>query len=106
MCGTDISSASAFADRGNACRSRRVSAGLLPRYQITGDTMSTTPLRWGITAPGSTAKALAGGVADSRSGELVAIATRDPKRSGLAETFPRARIVDGYGALLQAPDVD
>src|SRR5690606_2359413 len=106
MCATDISSASAFADRGNACRSRRVSAGLLPRDQITGDTMTTTPLRWGIIGPGSIAKAFAGGVADSRSGELVAIATRDPNRPGLAETFPGARIVDGYEALLQAPDVD
>ena len=66
----------------------------------------TSPLRWGIIGPGSIAKAFAGGVADSRAGELVAIATRDPHRPGLAETFPGARIVDGYEALLQAPDVD
>jgi predicted dehydrogenase/aryl-alcohol dehydrogenase-like predicted oxidoreductase len=67
---------------------------------------TTSRLRWGIIGPGSIARSFAGGVADSRSGELVAIASRNPGRPGLAEAFPGARIVDGYAALLQAPDVD
>jgi predicted dehydrogenase/aryl-alcohol dehydrogenase-like predicted oxidoreductase len=67
---------------------------------------TSSPLRWGIIGPGSIARSFAGGVAASRSSELVAIATRNPGRPGLAETFPGARIVDGYEALLQQSDVD
>jgi predicted dehydrogenase/aryl-alcohol dehydrogenase-like predicted oxidoreductase len=63
-------------------------------------------VRWGILGPGGIAKAFAGGVAGSRTGRLVAIATRDPGRAGLAETFPGARILGGYEALLADPDVD
>ena len=67
---------------------------------------SNAPVRWGILGPGSIAKAFAGGVTGSRTGKLVAIATRDPKKAGLAETFPGARIVAGYDALLADVEVD
>lgn len=69
--------------------------------------MSTpNKIRWGIIGPGTIARAFAGGVAHSRSGVLEAIATRDPGRPGLAEAFPRARILQGYDALLEDPAVD
>jgi predicted dehydrogenase/aryl-alcohol dehydrogenase-like predicted oxidoreductase len=67
---------------------------------------STKRLRWGIIGPGGIAKAFQGGVAGSRLGTLAAIATRDPKRTGLAETFPDARILDGYDAILKDQHVD
>ena len=35
-----------------------------------------------------------------------AIASRNPGKAGLAETFPGARILDGYDALLADPEVD
>lgn len=63
-------------------------------------------IRWGILGPGSIAKAFAGGVAGSRTGTLAAIATRDPGKPGLAETFPGARIFAGYDALLADPEID
>jgi predicted dehydrogenase/aryl-alcohol dehydrogenase-like predicted oxidoreductase len=56
--------------------------------------------------PGAIAKAFAGGLAHSRTGDLVAIGARDPGKPGLAEAFPGARILDGYDALLGDPDVD
>ncbi|UYN99978.1 MAG: aldo/keto reductase [Devosia sp.] len=68
--------------------------------------MTDTKVRWGIIGPGSIAKAFRDGVAAAAHGELVAIATRDPNRPGLAETFPGARIVGGYEALLADKDVD
>ena len=68
--------------------------------------MASAKIRWGIIGPGSIAKSFAGGVAHSRLGELVAIATRNPGKPGLAETFPGARIVDGYQALLDDPEID
>ena len=66
----------------------------------------SSPLRWGIIGPGSIAKAFAGGVAHSQTGKLVAIATRNPGKPGLAEAFPGARILDGYEAMLADPEVD
>jgi predicted dehydrogenase/aryl-alcohol dehydrogenase-like predicted oxidoreductase len=63
-------------------------------------------LRWGIIGPGGIAQAFRDGVKASRTGELVAIASRNPQRPGLGDTFPGARIVDGYDALLRDPDVD
>ncbi|MDR3473675.1 MAG: aldo/keto reductase [Devosia sp.] len=63
-------------------------------------------LRWGIIGPGGIAKAFAGGVANSRTGALVAIATRHPDKPGLASDFPGARILDGYAAILADPQVD
>ncbi len=69
-------------------------------------TSSQRKIRWGILGPGTIAKAFAGGVAHSRNGELAAIASRNPGKAGLAETFPGARILDGYDALLADPEVD
>ncbi|MCV3239292.1 aldo/keto reductase [Mesorhizobium sp. ZC-5] len=63
-------------------------------------------VRWGILGPGGIAKAFAGGIANSRTGVLAAIGTRDPGKAGLAESFPGARIVAGYEALLADPAVD
>lgn len=67
---------------------------------------STTPLRWGIIGPGGIAKAFYGGVKGSRHGTLAAIATRDASKPGLADTFPGARILEGYDALLKDPGID
>ncbi|MER9852560.1 MULTISPECIES: aldo/keto reductase [unclassified Mesorhizobium] len=67
---------------------------------------ATTPIRWGILGPGSIAQSFAGGVADSRTGKLVAIGARNPAKPGLAESFPGARILDGYDALLADPEID
>lgn len=63
-------------------------------------------IRWGIIGPGAIAKAFQGGVAGSRHAQLVAIATRNPDRPGLASDFPGARILKGYAALLADPDID
>ncbi|CCV04340.1 conserved hypothetical protein [Mesorhizobium metallidurans STM 2683] len=63
-------------------------------------------IRWGILGPGSIAKSFAGGVAQSRTGTLVALGARNPGKAGLAETFPGTRILDAYEALLADPDVD
>jgi predicted dehydrogenase/aryl-alcohol dehydrogenase-like predicted oxidoreductase len=69
-------------------------------------TATNNKIRWGILGPGGIAKAFQGGVAGSRTGELVAIASRNPGKTGLAETFPGARILDGYDALLKDSGVD
>ncbi|MEB2844415.1 oxidoreductase [Rhizobiales bacterium RZME27] len=63
-------------------------------------------IRWGIIGPGTIAKTFAEGIAGSSTGELVAIASRNPDRPGLGDGFPGARIVDGYEALLADPEVD
>jgi len=63
-------------------------------------------VRWGIIGPGSIAGEFADALLMSRTGELVAISTRDPSRPGLADRFAGARIIDGYMALLHQSDVD
>ena len=63
-------------------------------------------VRWGIIGPGAIARDFRDGLADSRTGRLVAIATRDPGRAGLAENFPGARILAGYQAMLDDPEVE
>lgn len=63
-------------------------------------------LRWGIIGPGGIAQAFRDGVKNSKTGELVAIASRNPAKTGLGDTFPGARILDGYEALLRDPDVE
>lgn len=69
--------------------------------------MSTdAPIRWGIIGPGTIAKTFADGIAHSRGGKLVAIASRNPDKPGLGDNFPGARIVNGYEALLADKDVD
>jgi len=70
------------------------------------DSQTPSKIRWGILGPGGIAKAFAGGVAHSRTGELAAIATRNPNKPGLADAFPGARILDGYDALLADKGVD
>ncbi|GAA3083938.1 aldo/keto reductase [Rhizobium viscosum] len=67
---------------------------------------SDNPIRWGIIGPGTIARTFADGVAHSRTGKLVAIATRNPDKPGLADGFPGARIVKGYEALLKDNEVD
>ncbi|MQB46371.1 aldo/keto reductase [Rhizobium sp. ICMP 5592] len=69
--------------------------------------MSTdAPVRWGIIGPGKIAQTFADGVAHSRGGKLVAIASRNPDKPGLGDNFPGARIVNGYEALLADKDID
>ena len=63
-------------------------------------------LRWGIIGPGGIAQAFRDGVKNSKTGELVAIASRNPGKAGLGDTFPGARILDGYAAILKDPGVD
>lgn len=63
-------------------------------------------VRWGILGPGSIAKAFWGGVKGGKHGQVVALGTRDAKKPGLAETFPGARIIEGYDNLLRDPEVD
>jgi predicted dehydrogenase/aryl-alcohol dehydrogenase-like predicted oxidoreductase len=66
----------------------------------------SSPVRWGIIGPGAIAQDFQRGVAGSKTGKLVAIGTRDPKREGLAEKFPGARILEGYQALLNDGEVE
>jgi len=63
-------------------------------------------VRWGIIGPGSIAKAFWGGVAGGKHGKVVALGTRDAKKPGLSDTFPGARIVEGYQNLLNDPEID
>jgi predicted dehydrogenase/aryl-alcohol dehydrogenase-like predicted oxidoreductase len=63
-------------------------------------------LRWGILGPGRIASDFFAGVAQSKTGRVEAIATRDPEKMGLAERFPGARVIKGYEALLADPDID
>lgn len=63
------------------------------------------PLNWGIIGPGSIAQAFAGGLYNSRTGQLVAIASRSASDSRLAEQFPGAKIHQGYDTLLSDADV-
>lgn len=64
------------------------------------------PVNWGIIGPGTIARAFAGGLAHSRMGRLAAIGTRDASKPGLGEQFPGARIVEGYQALIDDPEVE
>ena len=63
-------------------------------------------VRWGIIGPGGIAKDFRDGLNEGNTGVLVAIGTRNPERSGLAEDFPGARIHNGYDALLADDNVD
>ncbi|MBB3945452.1 putative dehydrogenase/aryl-alcohol dehydrogenase-like putative oxidoreductase [Rhizobium skierniewicense] len=64
------------------------------------------PVRWGIIGPGTIARTFAEGIAHSRTGKLVAIASRNPEKPGLGDGFPGARIVHGYDALLADSEID
>ncbi len=63
-------------------------------------------IRWGIIGPGTIAQRFAENLQQSPDGRLVAIASRNPSRPGLAERFPGARILDGYEALIGDPEVE
>lgn len=67
---------------------------------------STGPVRWGIIGPGRIAKTFASGLTQLADARLVAIGTRSPDRPGLAADFPGARIVHGYQALIDDPEVE
>jgi predicted dehydrogenase/aryl-alcohol dehydrogenase-like predicted oxidoreductase len=67
---------------------------------------NTDRIRWGILGPGRIAADFFAGVAQSETGRVEAIGTRNPHRPGLAESFPGARIVHGYDALLADPAID
>src|SRR3569623_95087 len=67
---------------------------------------TATSIHWGIIGPGAIARDFRNGMADSKSGKLVAIASRDPGKAGLGEQFPGARSLNGYQAMLDDPDVD
>jgi len=64
-------------------------------------------LRWGILGPGRIANRIVRGLATSRRGSLVAVASRDPGRAtAFTETHGIGRAEGSYDALLAAPDVD
>ena len=63
-------------------------------------------LRWGIIGPGGIAQAFRDGVAASQLGVLEAVASRNPDRERLEREFSGARVLTGYQALLDDPDVD
>ena len=63
-------------------------------------------IRWGIIGPGTIAQRFAENLQRSDDGRLVAIASRNPSRPGLAERFPGARILDGYEAMIGDPEVE
>lgn len=65
-----------------------------------------TRIRWGILGPGTIAKDFFAGALQCANGKVVAIGARNPAKSGLAEDFPGARIVDGYDALIDDPEID
>ncbi|GGA87334.1 oxidoreductase [Brucella endophytica] len=67
---------------------------------------SVQKIRWGIIGPGTIARTFADGIAHSKTGELAAIATRNPDKPGLGEAFPGARVLHGYEALLSDPEID
>lgn len=69
-------------------------------------TTNGNTLRWGIIGPGAIAKDFRRGVLDSQYGKLEAIASRNPGKESLKTDFPEARILDGYQALLDDPNVD
>ncbi len=63
----------------------------------------TDTLRWGILGTGRIAQSFAAALAHSRTGRLVAVASRGTAHGG---AFGDARRVTGYQALLDAPDID
>ncbi|MEJ0011738.1 MAG: aldo/keto reductase [Bauldia sp.] len=68
--------------------------------------MTQEDVRWGILGPGTIARAFAAALPQSKGARLVAIASRDAKKPGLAEAFPGVRIHHGYQALLDDPEVE
>jgi len=66
----------------------------------------TDPVRLGIIGPGRIAASFAASLARTKVGRLVAVASRDPNESALQAVFPGARIVRGYQALLDLPEIE
>jgi predicted dehydrogenase/aryl-alcohol dehydrogenase-like predicted oxidoreductase len=66
----------------------------------------SSSVRWGILGPGAIAQDFWRGVSGSKNAEVVAIGTRNPLKTGLAEKFPGARIHSGYQALLDDQEVE
>jgi predicted dehydrogenase/aryl-alcohol dehydrogenase-like predicted oxidoreductase len=68
-----------------------------------------TQTRWGIIGPGAIAHNFADGLAESRSGVLTAIASRDAGRRkdfGDQDKIPAAKRYSDYAALAADPDID
>jgi predicted dehydrogenase len=63
-------------------------------------------LRWGILGAGSIARQFAAGLRASATGELAAVAARDPERAQAFAAEYGGRGVQSYESLLQEPDVD
>ena len=63
-------------------------------------------LRWGIIGPGTIARTFSAALQHSEGARLVAVGTRDPARPGLSDGFPGARVVHGYQALIDDPEVE
>ncbi|MCB9992798.1 MAG: Gfo/Idh/MocA family oxidoreductase [Hyphomicrobiaceae bacterium] len=68
--------------------------------------VTPTTIRWGIIGPGGIARTFRDGLRASKTGQLSAIATRDPGNPDLAEDFAGIRILEGYETLLRDPDID
>jgi predicted dehydrogenase/aryl-alcohol dehydrogenase-like predicted oxidoreductase len=69
-------------------------------------TSSNTPLRWGILSTGHIATIFANGLIRSRSGQLVAVASRHFQRAeSFARQFNISRAYGEYEALLIDPDI-
>jgi aryl-alcohol dehydrogenase-like predicted oxidoreductase/predicted dehydrogenase len=69
--------------------------------------MSRHTLNWGILGPGNIARRFAGQLADSETGRLVAVASRDAARAeSFAREFGAERIHATYADLLADPGVD
>jgi predicted dehydrogenase len=66
-----------------------------------------TELRWGIIGPGRIAPRIVRALSQSKRGELVAVASRDPARAeAFATRFGVRQSFGSYEALLEASDID
>lgn len=64
-------------------------------------------IRWGIVGTGKIARAIARALADSGTGELVAVGSRSAERAAaFAEEFPVRRHDGGYDGVVEDPEVD
>src|SRR5215208_7519240 len=71
---------------------RRTAAKAARTFKERRMSSESSPVRWGIIGPGAIAQDFQRGVKASRTGKIVAIGARDPKREGLAENFPGVRL--------------
>ena len=67
--------------------------------------MPASSIRWGILGTGVIARIFAQSLERSRTGKLVAVASRAPRAAGLDEVFPGAGMTS-YEALLADSNVD